>query len=633
MLLRIRKGLSLLVCLAIAITFVFPLSSCRNQAAPHGSDSEEDRGADSGKISSPDENAESNTAPPERDFGRNTVSFYDMPYVRPDMGAFAERIEAVSQSIREADSTEEARAAFLTLKEDLDTIETMLSLATIRQTTIDANGYYRAERDYILENTPAVAQKAAELLDAAEAREDGQALLADPFCARWNRKFADARVPNETMRILRDREEYWLSMYRSLSPATVRITSRGITDTYEALRREAEQTYGPGTQAFRQADTLMRALYLEERTASRRWIYTELVKVRRQIADEYGAKSYAKIAYSSPDTGHDYTPEQFSQYLEIVRDYVLPVYEKLENDLFRPFLSINNAKNSADYAIDARRLVNRICEQLEERDEHLSEAFCFLLQYGLYDTFSPSERRGEDAVVFYIPRYNAPYLSFPVNGDLGDFLLAAKGFGKFLDYYVNGTAEVSDELSGVYADALSLLTLLDLEGKISAEHFTYLKFTALKSALEDVIENALYGKFEELVYALPYEEINDEKINECFGRAAEFFRFNADAMSDFAKFLSDRIVEEPCTEQGKSVSMIVSLDLFLGATKDLPAGYEQYKGIVARDCHCPALSKALEEANLISPLNRDAVRDLCDGIHFYLMGAHFYQELQDPVKT
>ena len=81
----------------------------------------------------------------------NMTDFREMPYERPDLKTYAEKKKAAAESFRNAGSYREVRDAYFTLQEEDERVETLFSLAYVRNTIDTRDPFYEGEVKWLEE--------------------------------------------------------------------------------------------------------------------------------------------------------------------------------------------------------------------------------------------------------------------------------------------------------------------------------------------------------------------------------------------------------------------------------------------------------------------------------------------------
>ena len=385
------------------------------------------------------------------------------------------------------------------------------------------------------------------------------------------------------------------------------------TDTAEHLLARYRERYGKDSKEFIAASAAITSLYRTEKTARQKKLYTELVLLRREIADALGAGSYAEVAYG--EHSYFYTEKQMETLLSDVADNAVDVYRRLYNDVFLSRVDTTPATQKI------HKTVNRLSSLYAEKGGVLSEAYNFMLQYSLFDIAEADDMRAAGGGVFYLDAYDSPLLFLSASEDVTDYLALSRAFGSYLGAFRFGVGE-SEELSAFHSAACELLTLRLLKGKVVDEVYTTLLYSCMENTLLDLINNAFFAAAEARIYALPKEGITEDALDAAVAETAQDFGLSENVDST-VYLLSDATVCAPFTVQSRVVSVLPALQLFFEEEKTPTLGWEKYLSLLSAESRAATLPAVLSAAELENPFAPDRVKAMACSIFYELYGANY----------
>ena len=104
---------------------------------------------------------------------------------------------------------------------------------------------------------------------------------------------------------------------------------------------------------------------------------------------------------------------------------------------------------------------------------------------------------------------------------MSDHTTISHEFGHFYDEFENYGNATSLDLCELSSQAMEMLTLTKFKGVLNNDEYKYLYYKQMKSALETLIIQGFYARFEALAYALKYDEISREALDGLVMRAAK----------------------------------------------------------------------------------------------------------------
>lgn len=574
------------------------------------------------------ENENEIITPPFKEYSdRNTIHFSEIVYARPDVDKIIERFASVTKSVSgELLTFEEKLIEIVSLEAPYANLYTMLTYAKIKESEDRTNEYWSGEYAYISEKYPEFAQTLEALFVAAATSIDAERFEEEYFGDGFVAKYSGGATITDELVALITRETELENEYSALSPKTVQTEYGGIVDTCDSHLKRIEELYGKGSVAFTKAEAKITSLYEKARSEKSVEIYLDLLKVRREIADNKGLESYVPYAYET--LGHDYSEEKLLTFICEIAKYIVPVWATLEAYVF----STENLYT--DTPLDKATLINGLYSVYQKMDDGLFDAYSYMLQYGLYNVSPLSEGRFDGSFASYFNAYDAPYLFVTTEGTAMDFTSLSHEFGHFYDSFVNRGSDAGVDLAEVSSTALEFLTFLNLDDMLGSDS-RQIHFSLVRDALNTLVFQSFYALFEHNVYSLKKEEINERHVTEAMYRAAESIGLNTNALTpspedgiysalDFVlvphMFLSPMYVESYCT------SVTVSLEIYFLEKNDTGAGVDAYISLIDRRESPLGFEDYIEDGGLKSPFSTDVVRELAYMLYYDILGDYRYDE-------
>lgn len=566
----------------------------------------------------PTPSAPAEIAVPEyKDYGRGTVSFGDIVYTRPDADKIIGDFGTVCEKI-EADeiSYEEQLGEIRSLEDGYSSFITMQKYAFLLFSKNTQDSYWSGEYEYLSTSYSAFSQAVENLFVAAASSQHAESFERDYFGDGLIEEYGDGGEYTDRAVELMAEEARLEAQYSALSPSTVAVTFEGITDSaerivaYFAANGSAERFIGVYDACNR--------LYKDSYRSACTDILVKLFKVRRLISDELGYDSYAAFAYKN--MGHDYTTEDFIAFSNGITSYVIPVYSKLSSYGFGSSQSILST------AVSKTELINGVYASITEADAELGEIFSYMLQHSLYDIEAEDEARTSGALTTYLNGYNAPFIFMSMTETLEDYTTLCHEFGHFADFYINYANDASLDLSEVSSQALELLMLTKLGEALSDEEVAALTVYELKSALECLIFQSFYARFEHIAYSISYEAINASTLNLAVKYAARDAGLNYELINDVGYIMIDHIFLYPFYVQSYCISAATALEIYFTEISSEGAGFDTYKELITREDDTLTFGEYLDGAGLTDPFADGFLKLLADKIHYDLLGSHFFHE-------
>lgn len=364
-------------------------------------------------------------------------TFADFPYARPVLPTIAARFKALLERFNSASSFQEADDVITAVNNLREHFETLGEIASIRH-TIDTNDQkYKAERDFFDEAQP----EYEGLINAYY-----QALTASSFRRDLENKWggqifqlAEVALKTFSPEITKDlqQENKLTSEYVQL------IASAKIL--FEGEERNLSQM-GPFLQStsreMRRLANAARYQFFEQNEARVDEIYDNLVKVRTRIAKKLGFENFVQLGYARMQRT-DYNAQMVASFRNQVRDYIVPLAEKLKgrqarrigvtrlkyyDDAFEYPSGNPTPKGPPDWIVEKGR------RMYEELSPETNEFFTYMIDNGLMDLVSKKGKAG-GGYCTYIGEYEAPFIFANFNGTSGDINVLTHEAGHAFQVY------------------------------------------------------------------------------------------------------------------------------------------------------------------------------------------------------
>ena len=251
------------------------------------------------------------------------MKFSEMPYERPDLNAIQGQAEQLRQRFAHADSFEEAEAAWLAWDHMMAHVDTMMSLAYVRNSIDTADEYYEQEVAYIDEVSPEFTD-----LQQSFTRLLTESRFRDELTAKYG------RVPFLNGEIF----------LKAFSPEIIPETQQTnqLETAYQKLLASAQIPFDGEDRTLAQLapykkssdDTVRRAAWEAEAAYYSRIgteldsIYDQLVHLRTQIGQKLGCENFVLPGYWQMNR-NCYTPQEVAVFRQAIVTYIVPIADRL----------------------------------------------------------------------------------------------------------------------------------------------------------------------------------------------------------------------------------------------------------------------------------------------------------------
>lgn len=315
-------------------------------------------------------------------------------------------------------------------------------------------------------------------------------------------------------------------------------------------------------------------------------VLADMIRNRQQQARCQGYDSYIDFAYDFYYY-RDYTPAQARQYMEEIREQLVPLYRDLDGSLWDV---------AGEYASEAKTLES-VRGAVEAMGGTVWEAFRLMERAGLYDVaYSPNKYNA--SFELYLPSYEEPFLFMNPGLNRYDSLTLAHEFGHFCSDYASYGNTAGIDVEEVFSQGMEYLTLCYREENRD------LGGMKLADSLSTYVEQSCYASFEEQMYSLTGEDLTPEGLRRLYEQTAKDYGLDT-AIFDSRDFITiTHFYTSPMYIISYVVSNDTAMQLYQLELEEAGAGLRRYEDNL--DTGEMYFLAFLEEAGLQSPFDRVA---------------------------
>lgn len=444
--------------------------------------------------------------------------FCNMQYVRPDGEALIRDIREATNGLKDSKVYETARNIFWKIQEEATHFETMSSLASVRNTIDTTDEFYEKEMEYLFGMQPKI---------DVEMKDFQEALLASDFLEEFEKELGELYMQQLKANIrLTDACNVELQVQESMLKQEYSKIAAAPTTEFHG---EELNFYGL-LKKMQSDDRLIRkealeawsALY-ESISGELDEIYTELMKLRLQMAENLEFESYEDMVFLKMGR-FTYTPEDLAVFRQQVCEHVVPICEKLfENQRQRLGLdalhyydeSIVFPDGNAMPMGTTQELLDKAGKMYREISKETGEFFDFMLEYDLFDLETRNgKQQGGYCTTF--PDFKAPFIFSNFNGTDADIDVLTHEAGHSFEAYeamrripLTEQTFSTSEVAEIHSMSMEFFTYPWMELFFGEQAEKYRK-SHLWDALECVPYMACVDEFQHRVY--------DEKLFDAMER-------------------------------------------------------------------------------------------------------------------
>lgn len=555
--------------------------------------------------------------------------FCEMQYVRPDGEALLQKIREATMQLRDSGDFETAKTIFWSVQEEATHFETMSSLAYVRNTIDTKDAFYEKEMEYLFGIQPRL---------NVEMKAFHEVLLASAFLADFEKELgelyvqqikADIRLTDACNVELQVKESMLKQEYSKTAAAPTTQFHGEELNFYGLLKKMQSDNRLIRKEAMKAWAALYESI--SEKLDS---IYTELMKLRLQMAENLGFSSYEEMVFLKMGR-YTYTPEDLAVFRRQVCEHVVPICEKLfENQRQRLGIdtlhyydeSIVFPDGNAMPIGTTQELLEKAGKMYREISKETGDFFDFMLAYDLFDLETRNgKQQGGYCTTF--PDYKAPFIFSNFNGTDADIDVLTHEAGHSFEAYeamrripLTEQTFSTSEVAEIHSMSMEFFTYPWME-LFFGEHAEKYRKSHLWDVLECVPYMACVDEFQHRVYEEKlFDAMERRKVwSELEKKYMPWRDYDGNAFLENGGFWMQKqhIFMEPFYYIDYALARFGSLEYYGHMMQDYQSAWEDYYHLC-----CAGGSRSYPEllkiGNLSSPLEEGTVKKILDSIEEYI---------------
>lgn len=541
------------------------------------------------------------------------MKFKDYKYERPNYEEIKKSFLELVDKIKNASTYDEQKLHINQLNNIRKHIETMSTLASIRNSINTADEFYDEEQNYWDEQGPLYTELNSDFYKAivnSKFKDEIKKDYSEQFY-----KICEYSLKSFSPEIISDLQEEnkLMSKYTKLL-ASAKINFKGeelnLSGLYKYMlssdRNEREQS----SKAYYN--------YFGEHEEEFDEIYDQLVHIRHNMAKKLGFKNFVELGYIRMDRT-DYNPEMVVNLRKQILEYIVPLCNKLYEkqakrlnldkltyiDENLEFLDGNaTIKGDSDYIIE-----NGI-KMYQELSQETKEFFDFMLENELMD-LETKHNKSAGGYCTYIPDYKAPFIFSNFNKTSEDMDVLTHEAGHAFQLYMSRDIDMQEinfptlDSCEIHSMSMEFITYPWMETFFKEDSDKY-KFAHLTSAIKFLPYGVVVDEFQHVVYDNPnmtsderkkvwrdlekkYLPHRDYEDNEILERGCWFFK-------------QGHIFKDPFYYIDYVLAQICAFQFLKKMEEDRVSGWEDYLRI-CKVGGTQSFLQIVKTGNLISPFD------------------------------
>ncbi len=560
------------------------------------------------------------------------MKFSEMPYERPDLDKVKRELGDLTGRLKAAKSYEEARAVFLEKEAAERHVDTLVTLASIRNSIDTRDEFYDGEMNF----WNAAGPELEEYTKAWTA-----AMLASPFRKDFAAEYGDLMFVNAEIEL------------KTFAPEIVPQLQRenDLTQEHQKLIASAKVPFEGKTYTLAQMGPFQSdaddARRLAAWKAVGQWykdnqpeldrIYDELTHLRDEMGRKLGYEGYTPLGYYRMKR-NCYTKEDVESFRAAVRKYLVPLADRV----FRAQAQRIGVAYPLSYADNALKFrsgnprpqgtADDIIAQgkkfYDELSPETSEFFQTMLDNDLMDVLATEGKAG-GGYCTGIMDYKVPFIFANFNGTQGDVEVVTHEAGHAFACWMNRDRVPGSyvwpgmEACEVHSMSMEFMAWPWTEGFFGPDTKKYL-YSHLAGALTFIPYGTLVDHFQHEVYANPDMTPAQRHAvwKELQGQYMPWVRLDGDI-----PFFADgeawqrqsHIYGAPFYYIDYCLAQTVALEFWALLQKDKEAAWEKYMAYTKQG-GSRTFTELLENAGLDTPFDEKCLREVCETASAWLDG-------------
>ncbi len=552
------------------------------------------------------------------------MKFSQMAYERPDLEKVKQQLTELTDSLKRAESYEEAKKVFLEEDAFCRHVETLSTLANIRHTIDTRDPFYDEEMNFWNGAEPALKE----------------------YLQKWNETLLNSRFRPEF------EKEYGTLMFlktemelKTFSPEIIPELQKEneLKTAYEKLLASAQIPFEGNTYTLSQLTPFKNDADDERRLAAWKaegqWykenqeefdrLYDELVHVRDTMGRKLGYDGYTELGYYRMQR-NCYTKEDVEKFRAAVVKYLVPVADEIYKEQAKR-LGKTYPMSFADNALEFRsgnpkpwgtpdEILTQGKKFYDELSQETSEFFNMMLDNELLDVLSTKGKAG-GGYCTSIPDYEVPFIFANFNGTQHDVEVVTHEAGHAFAAWMNrkrvpmSTVWPGLEACEVHSMSMEFFAWPWAEG-FFGEDTRKFYYSHLSGALTFIPYGTMVDHFQHIVYEKPDMTPKERHgvWKELLGIYMPWMKLDGDI-----PFYSEgegwqrqhHIYSSPFYYIDYCLAQTVALQFWEKLQKDQKDAWEHYMAYTKQGGSC-VFTELLSNAGMESPFEESCLRGVCE---------------------
>lgn len=446
------------------------------------------------------------------------MKFNEYKYERPDYDKVKELFLTLVSQINNAKGYEEQNKYIKELNDVRKNIETMSTLASIRNSINTADEFYDKEQNYWDEYGPLYTKLNADFYKAivnSKFKENIKNEYSEQFykiCENSLKSFSVDIIPD-----LQEENKLMSRYTKLLASAKINFNDEelNLSGLYKYMLSDDRDMRGKSSKVYYD--------YFEKHEDEFDEIYDKLVHIRNDISKKLGFNNFVELGYIRMDRT-DYTPDMVVNLRKQILEYIVPLcnklYEKQAKRLNLDKLTyvdenVEFLDGNATIKGDANYIIENGIKMYQELSKETKGFFDFMLENELMD-LETKHNKSAGGYCTYIPDYKAPFIFSNFNGTSEDMDVLTHEAGHAFQLYMSRYIDMQEinfptlDSCEIHSMSMEFITYPWMD-KFFKEDTAKYKFAHLSSAIKFLPYGVVVDEFQHIIYENPHMSKDERK--------------------------------------------------------------------------------------------------------------------------
>jgi len=548
------------------------------------------------------------------------TKFSQMQYSRPELEETNAKYEALLNNFKAAKTADECFAVYKEINSLNEVVDSMMTLAEIRNSLDTNDEFYSDETDYLDEIEPELEEVLQEI---------SKAMLESPFRkdmeAAWGKlMFTNKEMELKTFspEIIEDlQEENELCSEYSDLMASAAIEFDGKTLNLSELAAY----YQNPDRKLREAALRANSDWYIKNSGEFDKLFDSIVKVRTRMATKLGYKSFTELGYYRMQRT-SYNQEMVAKFREGIVKYIVPLVAQLKAEQAKRICMPNISIIDNEYAYpDGNPMPKGTPEEIfahgkkmyAELSDETKEFFDFMLENELIDVLTrPGKEVG--GYMTTIPIHKASFIFANFNGTSADIDVltheAGHSYAGYVarDLYPLELQDGSQDIAEIHSMSMEFLTYPWMEGFFGEDTKKYYHYH-LSNAITFLPYGCMVDEFQHLIYEKP--EMTPGERNKVWLTLEKKYRPWLDD-ANIPRWAEGRvwqaqmhIYEDPFYYIDYCLAQVVALNFLELSQKDHKNAWAKYKKLLDAG-YSKTFVELVADSELVNPFESDNLKQI-----------------------